>query len=597
MISDNTIANYLQVYGALKVVYDFQGKDPVYSNTPYSINTNDEYKIELLSDGRNNISLTNDNKLIVPYFTSTDLPKVTVKFNITEVNNILYQPIEFTRDEYSSDLLNSWNGGNKFDDGTTIITKILGAGEKNFKGQFSGVFMGAVGDETGDGITGLYGYQDGLLRFKFTEKGEAYIGTGSDNCIAFNTLQGGDVAGADLNRLAIRTKHFTLDTLSNNGKSGIYLSDMTKTINKTEYLFRLGDKLTFDNEGNLFIANDLKVSGDTIIGGIIKAQNNDNMYWDLSTGAFQAGSNFRVSSDGAYIGGWTILDGRLECDRVFQYDGYRTGMQCLPPSESNQNIDDSAAFFAGCTTSSGGVIIGNSAFYVTQAGKLYASNAEIIGTLRAGSVLGLVEARNEFIQLGKIYMCYDSLDQYNRTYFTSRKSFPSYTGSSGQTALQIDEDVIALQGYVKNGSQDNFSGVYVYSTSAKGELFGTWKYGNSGPAIDSDVNKKNTIKTISDVYSVLFDNLRPVTYKYNNGTSNRLHTGFIAQEVQQALNIANIDSNDFAGLVIFDKDTEKEEWALRYEEFIALNTQQIQKLKTRVSELENELVEIKEKLK
>ena len=589
IISDNTIAN-LQVYGALKVVYDFQGKDPVYSSTPYSINTNrDEYEIELLSDGRNNISLTNDDKLVVPYFTSTNLPKVTVKFNITEVNNVLYQPIEFARDEYSSDLLNSWNGTSELENDTTIVTKILGAGEKNFEGQFSGVFMGAVGDETGDGITGLYGYQDGKLRFKFTEKGEAYIGTGADNCIAFNTLQGGDAAGVDLKRLTIRTKHFTLDT-----EDKIYLSDIP---NDSGHIFELGDKLTFDTNGMLYIANDLKVSGDTIVGGTIKAQNNDNMYWNLSTGAFQAGSNFRVGSDGAYIGGWTILDGRLECDRVFQYDGYRTGMQCLPASELNQNVDDSAAFFAGCTTSSGGVIVGNSAFYVTQAGKLYASNAEIIGTLRAGSVLGLVEARNEFIQLGKIYMCYDSLDQYNRTYFTSRKSFPSYTGSSGQTALQIDEDVIALQGYVKNGSQNNFSGVYVYSTSAKGELFGTWKYGNSGPAIDSDVNKKNTIKTISDVYSVLFDNLRPVTYKYNNGTSNRLHTGFIAQEVQEALNIANIDSNDFAGLVIFDKDTEKEEWALRYEEFIALNTQQIQKLKTKVSELETELTEIKEKLK
>ena len=87
----------------------------------------------------------------------------------------------------------------------------------------------------------------------------------------------------------------------------------------------------------------------------------------------------------------------------------------------------------------------------------------------------------------------------------------------------------------------------------------------------------------------MFDNLRPVTYKYNNGTSNRLHTGFIAQEVQEALDKANINSKDFAGLVIFDRDTENELWTLRYEEFIALNTAEIQKLKTRIAELEFKL--------
>jgi hypothetical protein len=120
---------------------------------------------------------------------------------------------------------------------------------------------------------------------------------------------------------------------------------------------------------------------------------------------------------------------------------------------------------------------------------------------------------------------------------------------------------------------------------------------NELSSFTSDINKKNTVATISENYAILFDNLNPVTYKYNDGTSDRLHTGFIAQEVKQALDIANINTKDFAGLVIFNQDTEEEEWTLRYGEFIALNTWQIQKLKTRVSELETELAEIKEKLK
>ena len=88
----------------------------------------------------------------------------------------------------------------------------------------------------------------------------------------------------------------------------------------------------------------------------------------------------------------------------------------------------------------------------------------------------------------------------------------------------------------------------------------------------------------------------PVTYKYNYGTSDRLHAGFIAQDVDNALSIAQISTKDFAGLVISDKDTEDELWTLRYEEFIALNTWQIQKAKARITELENTVAELKTQL-
>jgi len=49
-------------------------------------------------------------------------------------------------------------------------------------------------------------------------------------------------------------------------------------------------------------------------------------------------------------------------------------------------------------------------------------------------------------------------------------------------------------------------------------------------------------------YSILFDYLNPVIYKYNNGTSNRFHTGFIAQEVVSAIEKANLTTQDFAAV-------------------------------------------------
>jgi superfamily II DNA or RNA helicase len=87
--------------------------------------------------------------------------------------------------------------------------------------------------------------------------------------------------------------------------------------------------------------------------------------------------------------------------------------------------------------------------------------------------------------------------------------------------------------------------------------------------------------------------LKPCKYKYNHGTSNRFHTGFIAQEVVEALEIANLTTQDFAAVMKQEPDNNGCEWLLRRDEFVALNTWQIQKLKSRISELENEILKIK----
>ena len=100
---------------------------------------------------------------------------------------------------------------------------------------------------------------------------------------------------------------------------------------------------------------------------------------------------------------------------------------------------------------------------------------------------------------------------------------------------------------------------------------------------------------MSNNYETLFDNLNSCIFKYNHGTSSRYHTGFIAQEVKDAMDIASISTQDFAALVI-QQTEEGEKWGLRYEEFISLNTWQIQKLKTRVTELENEIALLKQNL-
>lgn len=110
-------------------------------------------------------------------------------------------------------------------------------------------------------------------------------------------------------------------------------------------------------------------------------------------------------------------------------------------------------------------------------------------------------------------------------------------------------------------------------------------FGNSSGSVQSDRSRKNSIEPIGNAYDVMFDALTPVTYKYNDGTSGRKHTGFIAQDVYSAIQSAGLSSTDLAAYIEWSENGSIVR-GLRYEEFVAINTWQIQKLKQRVAALE-----------
>jgi len=137
--------------------------------------------------------------------------------------------------------------------------------------------------------------------------------------------------------------------------------------------------------------------------------------------------------------------------------------------------------------------------------------------------------------------------------------------------------------------------VYIYPETLQYKLYGTSSYPSVRwqtivdiiKSASSDRRIKNSIEAIPDAYETLFDNLIPKRYKYNDGTSNRYHTGFIAQEVVEAIEDAGLVLSDFAAVMLECPGSEKEEWKLRRDEFVALNTWEIQKIKKRVKELES----------
>ena len=175
------------------------------------------------------------------------------------------------------------------------------------------------------------------------------------------------------------------------------------------------------------------------------------------------------------------------------------------------------------------------------------------------------------------------------------------TGNQGSYSGGVYTPSIEMSNFCLSGN-DSYGTIWYNNTSLEmdndgGYLDGTWYLNNGAMSDLSDINKKNSIQDPPQVYDMLFDGLTPRLYKYNNGTSDRIHFGFIAQEVEQAVLESGLTTKDFAGFVRstqHNPDTKETEEVcyLRYNEFIALNTWQIQKLQTRVTELENQIIEL-----
>lgn len=104
--------------------------------------------------------------------------------------------------------------------------------------------------------------------------------------------------------------------------------------------------------------------------------------------------------------------------------------------------------------------------------------------------------------------------------------------------------------------------------------------------VSSDERVKHSIvHDVADRYEAVYRALRPARFKYDHGKSDRYHTGFIAQEVEQAIADSGLTNQDLAALV-HGSEAEGGLYAIRYGELIALNTAMIQRLMARVDALE-----------
>lgn len=159
-----------------------------------------------------------------------------------------------------------------------------------------------------------------------------------------------------------------------------------------------------------------------------------------------------------------------------------------------------------------------------------------------------------------------------------------------------------------NGSARYF-GPYATEGLNLGDTSCKWKniWGKNGNITGSDEELKMQMSKINDIPNIesIYMKLNPIKYKYKNFDSeenhDRFHFGFGARETEKIFNDNNLDTSDY-GLICKDillkpnKAGNIVEYALRYGEFIALNTHMTQKAHHRIDSLESENQSLKNEI-
>lgn len=114
-------------------------------------------------------------------------------------------------------------------------------------------------------------------------------------------------------------------------------------------------------------------------------------------------------------------------------------------------------------------------------------------------------------------------------------------------------------------------------------------YASSGQIQTSDRALKHSIEPIPEKYINMVDTLMPVRYKYDDGTSGRYHTGFVAQDVKAVMDELGIDSTEFGGWVADVDENSNPIYMLRYEEFIGILWDRVRKLTEKIKMLEGNI--------
>lgn len=282
-------------------------------------------------------------------------------------------------------------------------------------------------------------------------------------------------------------------------------------------------------------------------------------------------------------------------------NGIRTQVSGKIDATQAQSIFDQSAtgFTLGATSDENGTI-----FELNYNGVQVASTGSVDLYVDAVNVYGTLTA--ERLQGGSIRILDDDGNRCGTIYSTY--------ASSADTKIELDSDAIEIggdEGSVFIGSvwdrrtRSYYASIEVDGNSNEVQIKGdvipnadaTYSLGSRNFVWDaiycstdtlngSDRNIKNSIEALPEKYVRMFELVEPKRYKLNSGTSGRFHTGFIAQEVEAAMQECGIDSQEFAGWARAQREDGSETYFLRYSEFIPILWAKVREQENRLKRLE-----------
>jgi hypothetical protein len=325
-----------------------------------------------------------------------------------------------------------------------------------------------------------------------------------------------------------------------------------------------------------------------------------SIYYDTSSSALKvySGSAWSSIGSGTSLAGVTAVGVTASNGATLTTDSY---LQLVAAGATYPGIvTTTGQTFAGNKTFTGSVTIGDSSTDVltVNAGATFTSylygttgtftNSVTIGdastdalTVNAKSTFGATANFNAYTYFGSTanfnsYTYFGSTANFNAyTYFGSTANFNSYligttgTFTNSVTIGDASTDVLTVNAKSVFGATANFNSYLIGTT-------GTFSNTVTAAAFNStsDYRVKENIQDLNlNIYNV--NPLRPVNY-FNNRL-NKLDIGFIAHEVQEY----------YPFLVSGEKDGEENQ-SLNYSGLIGILVKEIQELKQRVKQLEDD---------
>ena len=286
------------------------------------------------------------------------------------------------------------------------------------------------------------------------------------------------------------------------------------------------------------------------------------------------------------------LDGAITNIKT-DVNGIRATVRTKVDATQAQSIFDQSAqgFTLAATSGENGTVfkLNYNGAQIASTGSvdLYVDAVNIYGTLTATEIEGdRITVRNdEGRRCGDIYTEYASTADYKMTLESKAMELNAtsgnlyLSGNNGRSALNFDYDFIDCRGDFAPNADNR------YNLGAPNFVWSAI-YCSTNELNGSDRNIKNSIEALPEKYVRMLELVEPKRYKLNSGTSGRFHTGFIAQEVEAAMQKCGITSQEFAGWAAAKRKDGSETYFLRYSEFIPVLWAKVREQEERLKRLE-----------